>query len=200
LEVGAGLGTITEQLVPGREQVIALEVQDFFVERLRKRFRDVPTVKPYLSGVELADWKALAKERVETVVLSNVLEHIEDDAQAVRNFRHVLSPGGKLLILVPALPALFGSLDTSVGHFRRYTPETLRTVLTQNGFELESMEWLNMLGIPGWFVNGRVFRRKRLPAFQLKVFDAVLPWVARLESRVRLPVGMSLFAVARAAA
>ena len=200
LEVGAGLGTITEQLAPGRERVIALEVESYFVDRLKARFADTPQVTPYLSGVELADWKALARERLDSVVLSNVLEHIQDDAEAVRNFRHVLQPGGKLLVLVPALPALFGSLDASVGHHRRYTPQTLRAVLGQNGFQVESVEWMNLLGIPGWFVNGRVFKRRRMPALQLRLFDTVMPLIARAEARVKLPVGMSLFAVARATA
>ena len=55
-------------------------------------------------------------------MLSNVLEHIPDDAAAVRRFRQVLPPGGKLVVLVPALPQLFGSIDEAVGHYRRYTP------------------------------------------------------------------------------
>ena len=55
-------------------------------------------------------------------MLSNVLEHIEDDAAAVRRFRSVLPEGGRLVILVPALPALYGSIDEAIGHFRRYTP------------------------------------------------------------------------------
>lgn len=198
LEVGAGLGTITEQLAPGRELCIALEVEPFYVERLRARFKDTPQVRPHLSGVELADWQALARERIDTVVLSNVLEHIEDDAAAVRNFRHVLPQGGKLLILVPALPALFGSLDEAVGHHRRYTPEALRTVLSANGFVVESLEWMNLLGIPGWYVNGKLFRRRAVPALQLKLYDRLAPALGRLESKFRLPIGMSLFAVARA--
>ena len=59
----------------------------------------------------LADWEALRAERLDTVVLSNVLEHIQDDGQAVRRFRQILVPGGKLVVLVPALPAPFGSID-----------------------------------------------------------------------------------------
>jgi SAM-dependent methyltransferase len=197
LEVGAGLGTITEKLAPGLELLIALEVEAFFVERLQNRFRNVPQVRPHLSGVELADWKALASERIESVVLSNVLEHIEDDHQAVRNFHEVLVPGGKLLVLVPALPALFGELDRSVGHYRRYTPSTLREALTRNGFLVESLEWMNLMAIPGWYVNGKLLRRRNIPGLQLRLFDQLMPYLARLESHVRLPVGMSLFAVAR---
>ncbi len=198
LEIGAGIGTITEKLEPGLELLIALEVDRFYVDRLKNKFRGKPHVRPYLSDVALADWEALKAERLDTIVLSNVLEHIPDDASAVRRFRQILNPGGRVLVLVPALPQLFGSIDEAVGHYRRYTPSTLREVLGQNGFELERVEWMNLVGIPGWFMNSRVMRRRAVPKFQLKVYDRIAPLLARAESHVKLPVGMSLFAVARA--
>ncbi|MFZ5469001.1 MAG: methyltransferase domain-containing protein [Myxococcota bacterium] len=195
LEVGAGIGTITAQLEEGRELVVALEVESFYVERLKNRFRDRPHVRPYLSDVALADWEALQKERFDTIVLSNVLEHIPDDAASVRRFADILAPQGKLLVLVPALPALYGSMDEAVGHHRRYTHDSLRTVLEENGFTVDHLEWLNIAGIPGWFFNGRVLRRRAVPALQLRVYDQLAPLFARVESNFRLPIGMSLFAV-----
>ena len=196
LEIGAGIGTITEKLEPGLELLIALEVDRFYVDRLKNKFRGKPHIRPYLSDVALADWEALKAERLDSIVLSNVLEHIPDDAQAVRRFRQILNPGGK--VLVPALPQLFGAIDEAVGHHRRYTPSVLREVLEGNGFEVERMEWMNLVGIPGWFMNSRVMRRRSVPKFQLKVYDRIAPLLARAESHVKLPVGMSLFTVARA--
>lgn len=198
LEVGAGIGTITQEIERGREQVIALEMDPFYVDRLKNLFRDRPHVRPMLSEVASTDWAGLKREGIDTVVLSNVLEHIEDDAQAIRNFRQVLPVGGTLLILVPALPALFGAMDEAVGHFRRYTKRSLAEVITRNGFSLEKLEWMNLAGIPGWFVNGRLFRRRAVPPLQLKLYDQVAPLLAEAESRLPIPVGMSLFAVARA--
>ena len=198
LEIGSGIGTITEKLEPGLELLIALEVDRFYVDRLKNKFRGKPHVRPYLSDVALADWEALKAERLDTIVLSNVLEHIPDDASAVRRFRQILPPGGRVVVLVPALPQLFGSIDEAVGHYRRYTREGLRQVLEGNGFQVERLEWMNLVGIPGWFMNSRVMRRRSVPKFQLKVYDRLAPLLARTESRVKLPVGMSLFAVARA--
>lgn len=198
LEVGAGIGTITREIERGREKVIALEMDPFYVDRLRNLFRDKPHVRPVLSDVATTDWAAIGREGIDSVVLSNVLEHIEDDAAAVRNFRKVLPLGGRLIVLVPALPSLFGAMDEAVGHFRRYTREALSAVLTGNGFALERLEWMNLAGIPGWFLNGRVFRRRAVPPLQLRLYDQIAPLLAEAESRVRIPVGMSLFAVARA--
>ncbi len=78
------------------------------------------------------------------------------------------------------------------------TTATLREVIESNGFRLESLEWLNLLGIPGWFLKSRVLRRRSVPGFQVRLYDRVSPLLARLESTLALPVGMSLLAVARA--
>ncbi len=196
LEIGAGIGTITSLLAEGREKVVALEVDPFYVRRLENRFRGTPQVVPYLSDVALADFEKLKAERFDSIVLSNVMEHIPDDAGAVRRFGQILSPGGKVLILVPALPQIFGALDEAVGHYRRYTPETLRAVLEENGFGVDRLEWMNLVGIPGWFVNGKLLRRRSMPPLQLRLYDQLAPWLARAESLVKLPVGMSLFCVA----
>src|SRR5207342_717968 len=59
LEVGAGIGTITQEIEPGAELVIALEVDRFYVDRLKNLFRGKPHVRPYLSNVEMADWETL---------------------------------------------------------------------------------------------------------------------------------------------
>jgi|CXWL01.1.fsa_nt_gi SAM-dependent methyltransferase len=197
LEVGAGLGTITEQLVEGRERIVALEADPFYVRRLNNRFRGLSQVSIVASKLEGADLGKLKAEKCDTVVLSNVLEHIEDDAEAVRKFAALLPPNGRLLILVPALPVLFGAMDEAVGHYRRYTEPTLRRVITENGFSLEKMEWMNLLGIPGWFLNGRIFKRTAVPALQLRIYDRIAPLWAKLEARVPLPVGQSLFALAK---
>jgi SAM-dependent methyltransferase len=198
LEVGAGIGTITREILPGRELVIALEAEDVYAAKLAEAFCGEARVRILHCAVEKTDWAMLARERLDSIVLSNVLEHVEDDARAIRNFRTALPAGGTIVILVPALPALFGTLDEAVGHHRRYMPASLRGVIEGNGFRVTSIEWMNVLGIPGWFVNGRVLRRRVLPTGQLQAFDRIAPFLARVESIFRLPVGASLLAVARA--
>jgi len=198
LEVGARIGTLTREICEGRERVIALEADAYYAQRLSNLFRGSAVVQALHAPVERTDWKALASENLDTVFLSNVLEHIEDDRAAVRNFRGVLAPGGRLVVLVPGLPGLFGTLDEAVGHHRRYTPETLRSVVESNGFEVETLEWLNLLGILGWYLNGKILKRRVLPALQLRLYDRIAPLLARAEAMWKLPIGLSLVTVARA--
>ncbi len=197
LEIGAGIGTITAQLAEGRELVTALEVDPFYVRRLKNRFRGQPNVEPLLGDVAMADWRELAERKFDTIVLSNVLEHIADDGEAVRTFARILPPGGRLIIYVPALPAVYGAIDEAVGHHRRYLPGTLRTAIEGNGFELTTLRWMNVVGIPGWYVNGKLLRRRSPPPLQLRIYDAVAPWLARAESMISLPIGNNLLAVGR---
>jgi phospholipid N-methyltransferase len=198
LEVGAGIGTITKQIQQGREKIIALEADPFYAQRLANLFRGSSVVSPLHVSVEETDWKGLASERLDSVLLSNVLEHIEDDRGAVQRLRSVVPVGGRLVVLVPALPALYGSLDEAVGHHRRYTSESLRAVIESGGFRLEHLEWLNLVGIGGWFLNGRILKRRVLPEVQLRIYDRIAPFLAQAEAMWKLPVGLSLLAVARA--
>lgn len=199
LEVGAGIGTMTRLFAPGRDLVIALEVDAYYVERLTNLFRHWPNVKPVLADAQKVDWDALTPLRPDTAVLSNVLEHIEDDIGVARSICRILPAGGRLVVLVPALPALYGSLDRAVGHYRRYTRQGIERVLREAGFAEVATRWLNLTGIAGWFVNGRIFRRRAMPPIQLRLYDKVSPLLTSVEDRFRLPLGMSLLAVGRRA-
>ncbi len=66
------------------------------------------------------------------------------------------------------------------------------------GFRVTALESLNVLGIPGWFLNGRVLKRRGVPPLQLRLYDLVSPLVARAESRLKPEIGMSLLAVGEA--
>lgn len=74
---------------------------------------------------------------IEQLMLLDVLEHIEDDAQFLRTVYEKLAPNGKLLLTVPAFQALWSSEDTSAGHYRRYRLEGLRRLAREAGFSVE---------------------------------------------------------------
>jgi hypothetical protein len=134
---------------------------------------------------------------VDSIVCLNVLEHIEDEHGALVNARRILEASrGRLLLLVPAHPALYGPLDERLGHHRRYTEGTLSAALAKAGFRIESVQWLNMLGIPGWWFNTRVLKRDRLPAFQMAAYNLLSRMILPVERWIGPPVGLSLIAIA----
>jgi len=139
----------------------------------------------------------LRTDSMGVVTALDVLEHLEDDEQAARELRRVLRPDGVLVVAVPADPALWSAHDDAVGHLRRYTEESLRTLLAGAGFEIERLWSWNVLLRPL-----AALRRRKSTGSDLEhvpaVLNAGLRAVVALE-RV-LPVGrrrgVSLFAVA----
>jgi SAM-dependent methyltransferase len=194
LEAGSGTGTLTRYL-SSRRRLVAVDVDDHYVTLLSGRYADRPNVRVMRLDLSADAWPDLTDERIDTVVSTNVLEHVRDDEGALRRLHGLLVPGGRLVLLVPAHTALFGSMDRALGHHRRYDRSSLRALLTRCGFEVESLRLFNTVGAVGWFVNGRVLRRGAVPALQAGLFGLAWPLV-RLVDALHAPLGLSILAVA----
>ncbi|MGH9318056.1 MAG: glycosyltransferase [Thermoanaerobaculia bacterium] len=212
LEIGAGFGNLTRHIAgpwpaiaedpegPRRELVVASDLDPIAVEYLRGGFRDNPTVRvaSYSFPLEAASLQEIRGLAIDTVVCCNVLEHIEQDQRALADMRTLLQPGGRLVLLVPALARLYGTLDVHLRHFRRYEKDELEGKLREAGFLLEECRFVNRPGVLGWFINGKILRRRVLPRTQLLAFGLLMP-LLKLEERKPPRSGMSLLAVARKA-
>jgi glycosyltransferase involved in cell wall biosynthesis len=198
LEVGAGTGNITRFML-NRAEVSAADINPDSIERLREEFAHFDgfaaetwdVSEPAPAGIEGKTW--------DTVVCLNVLEHIEDDVRALRNMRERLEPNGRLVLLVPAHQALYSELDRGLGHFRRYEEAGLKAILQEAGFVVDETLQFNLLGMLGWFVNGRLLGRERLPVAQLGMYEMVAHVALPVERRLTLPFGLSIVMIAHPA-
>jgi SAM-dependent methyltransferase len=163
-----------------------------YVETMRERFKGdtrVEVVDGDLSAAaSLPDFAP-----ADSAICINVIEHIEDDKQALRNIRERLTPDGKLIVLVPAHPWLFNSLDEAVGHFRRYTRDTLTASLTAGGWKIEKLMYFNSFSIPAWILSGN----KETPGSTMtKVGSALMPLLSWFDRNIaRGSFGISLIAI-----
>jgi SAM-dependent methyltransferase len=129
-------------------------------------------------------------------VCLNVLEHIEDDRQALRGMASILGPGGVIVLLVPAFPALYGPIDSNLGHYRRYSRGAIATLADSTGLRIRKVHYVNAVGFFGWWVNSHILRRGAQSERQIEIFDRYLvPLLSRLEGMVPPPFGQSLFVV-----
>jgi SAM-dependent methyltransferase len=191
LDVGAGIGTFTELLAPLCALVVAVEADPEFARILERRFANYANVEVVHAEAE----RSLPAGPFDSIVCINVLEHIADDDEALTSFRARLSPGGTLLLLVPAHPSLYGATDCMLGHQRRYRRGELNGRLKKAGFAVDVLRYVNPIGALGWLVSARLLRRREIPRASLALFDRTVPLVRHLD-RLRLPFGLSLWAVA----
>jgi 2-polyprenyl-3-methyl-5-hydroxy-6-metoxy-1,4-benzoquinol methylase len=196
LDVGAGTGTFTEQLALDK-QVVALEPDAELFRILSGRLADRANVTLFSYEVQSLP-ASLSLELFDSVVCFNVLEHIPDDMGALRSFHERLAPGGHALLLVPAHPVLFGPLDVTVAHQRRYDKAGLQRSLEAAAFEPVVLRYVNPIGALGWLISGRILRRDQIPEGPLGLFDRLVPLLRRLDE-IDLGFGLSLWGVARRA-
>ncbi len=200
LEVGSGVGNQTRFFVDDREQVIASDIEPHYLRELAARFGERKNVRiaSYAFPLNANDADELLSSNINTIVCMNVLEHIEDDRATLADFARVLPSGGHLVLLVPSMKALYGTLDQHLNHFRRYSIDELRGAVTAAGFEVETLRFLNRPAVFGWWLSSRVLKRRVMPKGQLKAFKWVMP-LLRLEENSEPGFGLSLLVLARKA-
>lgn len=197
VEYGCGTGNFTRMLLD-RDAVIAVDVEPECVERLQRRYPNQTNLHVSsidADGVGLSD---LARFRPDSCVCLNVLEHIADDRRALEQMASILPRGGTVVLIVPAFPALYGPVDRNLSHHRRYRRDSLRSLASGVGFEVEKLRYMNVVGFFGWWLNARVLKLGVQSAAQITIFDSIVaPVMSRIERVIPPPFGQSLFVVLR---
>jgi glycosyltransferase involved in cell wall biosynthesis len=193
LETGCGIGNFAEMLLD-RPRLICTDADAFFLEMTHRRFGHLENIRVLRADMAAPEMPVdLRDEHIDTVVCLNMLEHIDDDALVLKRFYDLLEPGGKIVVLVPANPALMSSCDHALGHRRRYSQESLRAVITQAGFKISHVTQYNTLGAWAWRFN-KWRNRSTLTARQIKLFQWFLPLVRAVDA-CNIGGGLSLLAV-----
>jgi len=129
-------------------------------------------------------------------LIMNVLEHVEQDFEALARFREILRDNGRIVLIVPALKPLYGSLDRSYGHYKRYNRKEIEEMCSILNMDLITLSYFNLAGILVWLFNSMLFRKSSLPKTQTKILDRFVPVLRMIETRIlKPPLGLSLLAV-----
>src|ERR1700735_4991363 len=122
IEIGCGIGNFTE-LLTDREAVIAIDAEPDCIAIVKSR---CPAVHAFTLDASSESLRDLARFRPDSCVLLNVLEHINDDSGTIQRITSILPARGRIVLLAPAFPSLYGPIDRNLGHFRRYSRAGIR--------------------------------------------------------------------------
>lgn len=196
VELNAGIGDFTGRLMGRKLDYYACESEAVYLHALRNRFLKTPSVHVYdLQMENAADYDQLPPG-FDTALVINSLELVEDPAATVARLTAKMAPNGRLVVLVPHGPALFGSLDREMGHLRRFSRADIGKLFADAGLEVSSMETYNRLATVAWWMNSRLLGSRRISRITLKLFDKTV-WLWRILDRLIPLPGLSLIAVGR---
>ena len=201
LDAGCGTGLMLQELAPlGSAE--GVDISEEALQFCRKRG---------LENVRNADVLHLPFEsdHFDFVTALDVLEHLDEDARALREFRRVLKPGGRVFIFAPAHYWLWSLQDDVSRHKRRYVARTLRAAVESAGLEVERLTYVSTFLLPviyvgrQWLKVRRKFREVDNTENNLhpewsngmlrSIFQSEIPILRRTD----MPFGASLLCVAR---
>lgn len=193
LEVGCGIGNFTKTLTKYGE-VVAIDIKGDYLKKTKDLVGDIAKV----GFGDIEKGKYFFKDRdFDIAVCINVLEHIENDEKSLENLYKLLKKEGYLILLVPAHKFLYGKIDESIGHYRRYEEKEVITLLKDSGFKIISKRKINLLGAVGWWFFSKILKANRLDKTNISLFNLIAPIYLPLEKLLEPPFGTSILVIAQ---
>lgn len=200
LEVGPGFGNLGERLIRSSRAYYAVDSDEKVIDTLKRRLRLGPADRAVAGNIadprmiqEVEEW------RPDTVISMNVLEHVEQDRalySALVRFPTIKH----IIVFVPAIQFLYGTMDQQAGHYRRYSRSGLTDLMIQAGAKDLKVRYFNGLGAFAWFTAGRVLKlqmNSEKTNTSITGFDRYIIPVARfVDPALSLFLGQSLMAFA----
>ncbi len=195
-DIGCGNGMVQRQLEESLELTIdGFDLNRFALERSVSR-------RGRVAYYNVFDRREDLRGRYDTALALDVVEHVEDQDAFLLGIRHMLTPGGFLVLNVPAGQALYSTYDEAAGHVRRYAPDDVAMIARRAGFALERWTYWGLPLVPlvimrKWFMRDPrgVVERGFRPLGSLS--NRVLLALSRLEPIPQRLFGTSLLAVLR---
>lgn len=191
-EIGAGIGNLTRFFLSA-DRVVAVEPETKYTDALHALAARHLNLD--VQHAALADYAAAPVAACDSVLCVNVLEHIEDDAEAVGSLGRCVKPGGNVILYVPASPWSFGRLDEKLGHFRRYNKKMIRRLARQCGMRIDALRYVNFIGALGWCWRSRILKTEVIDHADARFVDRLVPYLSAMERIVPPLFGQSLFVV-----
>ena len=198
LEIGSGIGNISKFVIADGHSITLSDYNEEYCEALKKNFKDHKNVRKILRidllHPEFQTEYIACKEKYDSIFLLNVIEHIENDLAAIKNCRYLLRSHGTIILLAPAYSWLFCSFDKQLGHYRRYSLQSLKLLLEKNNFTILRSSHFNFAGIFGWLLFGKILNQRMLTKNEMSIFNKIVPVAKLLDKLFAKKIGLSVIA------
>ena len=196
LEIGSGIGNISQLVINDGHSTTLSDYNEEYYEKLKKKFSQNKNVREIVS-IDLLDPNfenkySAYKEKFDSIFLLNVIEHIKDDELAVKNCNYLLKNKGHLVLLAPAYSWLYSSFDKQLGHYRRYSLDSLKDLLKKENFGILSGSYFNFAGIGGWLLFGKILNQKMLSKGEMSAFNKIVPIAKFMDKVFGGQIGLSI--------
>ena len=199
LDIGGGVGTAISFYIDTAERVVATELFENQVNIMNKRFENYQYFKAIQADIMKDDFSAY--DKFDTIILINVLEHIEDDRKALANMKKLLKDSGTIIICVPAMPGLYCYMDKNVGHYRRYTKGELRVKAKRAELQVIEDKYMNFMGILPYWIKGKLKKDNggsfstSIDEGESKLYSIATSILEPIERVIKPPIGISEFII-----
>ncbi|MDM9383277.1 class I SAM-dependent methyltransferase [Chlorogloeopsis sp. ULAP01] len=172
LEVGAGMGMTTKVLCQANcKKWICLEPDSLLLAKI-KQLIEVNEL-PSFCEAKVGTLSELHETSLDTIIYIDVLEHIENDYNELKNSLQSLKNGGKLVVLSPAHQWLYSPFDQKIGHHRRYTKKSLSSIVPK-GFRCIKLSYIDSVGMLASIANKILLKSADPSLKQILFWDRVL--------------------------
>jgi len=166
---------------------------------MNEKFKNYSYFKAVKADIMTDDFSMY--NQFDTIILINVLEHIESDRQAILRMKELLLDGGKIIICVPACSRLYCYMDKNVGHYRRYDKGILKKLAVEAGLEVLEDKYQNLLGIIPYWLKGKLKRSSNnsfsdtIGETESKIYALATLILEPIEKLIKPSIGISEFII-----
>ncbi|MDR2981953.1 MAG: class I SAM-dependent methyltransferase [Puniceicoccales bacterium] len=196
IEIGSGIGNFTTTLAQQADIVVGIEPNQYCYSQLveeTKNFSNVSCLNIFSEHIQ--DHLPL-NQRFDTIVSTNVFEHIPDDKKVLDAICPYLIDGARIILQVPAGMWAYGEIDKLLGHYRRYDKSQMKQLFSGIPGQFLKLRYYNPIGALGWWMNARIRKASNQNDRQIWIFDRlILPPQSIVEKIIRFPFGQTIFAV-----
>jgi len=192
IEVGCGSGLLLKY-IPKSFDITGADFSQGNLDKAKEENSHVSFFKADLNDKK--GWLVHAEE-FDTVLCSEVVEHIENHRTAIEILYSLVKPGGALVLTVPAFNLLFSEFDRKEGHFRRYSKKQISSLTEQAGFRIEESRYWNVMGFLGWFIFIKILNLN-LKKSSNSIFSKIMGKFLKIERKIKFPFGQTVIIKAR---